>query len=155
MKRTELPDFINPGSVQLNSRMVTRHHVREHTRRSHPVRDYMRGSGSRAVRSSEDYRGSSDLFDHGGASTELTSKQRSLLPPNAFAIPSERAYPVPTVEELKKVGARRPEASGLRHALNALQRSTQHGGEYEKAEVHHLVKSRYPSVYAEWMAGRR
>jgi hypothetical protein len=80
----------------------------------------------------------------------LTTEERNALPPQAFALPEERGYPVPTVEELRKAGAPRPEVNGERHALNALQRSTQHGSDYEKAKVHELVKTRYPKVYESW-----
>jgi len=150
---------------ELALKMVVRHHVREHarrtrSRRSTRVRDHWRGSGSRAVASGSEYHGSKSLFgDHGsGASTELTSAQRTELHnrfPGAFAFPEEGAYPVPTVHELEEVGAARPAASGPRHALNALQRVDAHGTPHQKSVVRDLVNMRYPAVYAEWSQSRR
>jgi hypothetical protein len=78
----------------------------------------------------------------------LTTEERNALPSEAFAIPSERAYPVPTVAELRKAGAPRPEASGPRHARNALARVSQHGSPYEKERVCRLVETRYPEIHA-------
>lgn len=129
--------------------MVRRHHVREHRREGRKVNDYMRGKAGSA--------GSHEGFGpslRGGRSTELTTEQRNRLPEDAFAIPSTRAYPVPTPEQLRKAGGARPETSGERHALNALQRVDQHGTEYEKSKVRVLVKTRYPSIYTKWLGGR-
>ncbi len=131
---------------------VRHHHVRDHERKGYHVNDYYRGRGG--GRETGRYEGFSAHFARGGASTELTSEQRNRLPDEAFAIPRERAYPVPTVDELRRVGASRPEVSGPRHARNALQRATQHGNDYEKQHVHEVVKTRYPKVYEEWLHGR-
>lgn len=88
----------------------------------------------------------------------MTSAQRTELHncfPSAFVFPEEGAYPVPTVGQLREVGAARPEASGPRHALNAIQRVDAHGTAYQKGMVHAAVKSRYPAVYTEWSQSRR
>lgn len=105
----------------------------------------------------EPYDGSADLWDRGGDSTELTSEERYDLAtrfPDAFAVargePSAFAYPIPTVAQLRAIGARRPEVSAKRHALNALQRVTQHGTPEEVRAVHALAKRREPEVYAHW-----
>jgi len=133
--------------------MVRRHHVREHERGRSDVSDYWRGRGIRSA-VSERFSGFRDTFARGGGSTSLTTNQRNSLPSNAFAVPEMRAYPVPTVAELQSVGARRPEVSGPRHALNALQRVEANGSEYEKTKVHDLVRTRYPGVYSEWRGNR-
>lgn len=135
--------------------LVLRHQVREHTRRGRTVNEYTRGTGSRAVMDGGEYRGERSIFERGGGSTELSAEVRDRLSAGAFAIPNERAYPVPTVDQLEKAGAPRPEVSGPRHALNALQRVTQRGGPYEQRAVHAMVKSRYPDVYDRWAASRR
>ena len=138
--------------------MVIRHTVRTRHKRYH-VPEYERGSGSKVEPSREEHRGVMDWFVRGGPSTELTSEERELLPDSAFAEDaqerSERAYPVPTVAQLRKVGAAAPETSGPRHALNALQRSTQHASPSVRGKVHELVRTRYPAVYAEWERNRR
>lgn len=53
----------------------------------------------------------------------LTAKQRSALPRSAFAIPSRRAYPIPTKAQARRAGI--PEAQRVRTVRNALARSAQ------------------------------
>lgn len=84
----------------------------------------------------------------GGRSAKLAYSVREKLPDDAFAIPTSRAYPVPTVDELRKAGAPNPEKSGPRHAINALARVAQHGNESEQRKVCDLVRRRYPSVHS-------
>jgi len=52
----------------------------------------------------------------------LTARQRNALPDSAFALPSKRAYPVPTKAQARKAGI--SEAQRLRLHRNALARST-------------------------------
>jgi len=52
----------------------------------------------------------------------LTTRQRNALPNSAFALPSKRAYPVPTKAQARKAGI--SEAQRLRLHRNALARST-------------------------------
>lgn len=136
--------------------MVRKHTV--HTRDDrYRVPSYERGAGSRVAPSSGDFRGSRDLWDRGGESTEFTSEERRALEerfPSAFAIregtPSSWSYPVPTVRQLRAIGASRPEVSAQRHALNALQRVAQHGTPEEVRAVHALVRRRQPELYGRW-----
>jgi hypothetical protein len=121
--------------------------VRKHERDGHPVSDYYRGRGRGRAEAGR-YESFSAHFSEGGKSTKLTSEERAKLPDEAFAIPSERAYPVPTVDELRKARAPRPEASGERHARNALARVSQHGTDYEKRKVCELVERRYPGIHS-------
>lgn len=86
------------------------------------------------------------LPTQGGGSTELTTEERNRLPDSAFAIESERKYPVPTVEQLRKAGAPRPEVSGPRHALNAIQRVETDGTPQERIKVRAVINTRYPEV---------
>jgi GrpB-like predicted nucleotidyltransferase (UPF0157 family) len=53
----------------------------------------------------------------------LTSKQRNKLPNSAFAMPSKRAYPVPTKAQAKAAGI--SEAQRVRMMRNALARAAQ------------------------------
>jgi hypothetical protein len=52
----------------------------------------------------------------------LTARQRNTLPNSAFAIPSRRAYPMPTKAQAKRAGI--SEAQRVRLHRNALARST-------------------------------
>lgn len=61
---------------------------------------------------------------------ELTAKKRNALPKTAFAIPSERAYPI----------------HDLAHARNALARVAQYGTPEEKRKVQAAVYRRYPQL---------
>ena len=61
---------------------------------------------------------------------KLTSKERNNLPKSEFAIPSERAYPIPDKS----------------HSRNALARVAQHGTPSEKAEVRAAVHSKYHDI---------
>lgn len=61
---------------------------------------------------------------------ELTSKKRKALADQSFAIPEDRAYPIPD----------------RRHAANALARVAQFGTPEEKARVKAAVKKRFPDM---------
>lgn len=79
---------------------------------------------------------------------KLSYEEREELPDRAFADRERRAYPVPTVRELREVGAIDPEESGPSHARNALARVAQHGSPEQKREVCRLIQERYPEVHA-------
>lgn len=138
-----------------------RHHVREYTREGHRVSDYWRGRGAGKTREEESGR-TSGVYERGGSSTEFTSEDREMLPDEAYVIqspnPSEREYPVPTAEELRKYlgwDEEKARIGGERHALNALQRSTQHGTTEEKEHVRQKVAERYPPIYRSWLSTHR
>jgi len=98
--------------------MVTRHHVREHSRKGHHVRDYERGSGARVMR----YSG------------RLTYRHRQQLPDRDFAVilaDGTRKYPI----------------ENANHARNALARVSRFGNPEEKAEVCRKVHARYPGIH--------
>lgn len=61
---------------------------------------------------------------------ELTAKKRKNLADSTFAIPEDRAYPIPD----------------RRHAANALARVEQYGTPQEKAQVKAAVKKKYPDM---------
>lgn len=91
------------------------------------------------------------LPTRGGRSTALTTEERNKLPDRAFTFPERRTedgYPIPTVAELRKAGAPRPEVSGERHALNAIERVDAYGTPYEREKVREMVRIRYPEVLA-------
>jgi len=125
--------------------MVIRHHVREHRRESYHVHDYERGHGRRVGAFGSKYEGL-----RGGHSTRLTYRERQMLPDRAFACPSERSYPVPTVKELEDIGysKKQAERSGIRHAVDALARVSHNGTPRQKQEVCDAVRNRYPEVHA-------
>lgn len=60
----------------------------------------------------------------------LTAKMRNNLPNSAFAIPSQRAYPI----------------MDRAHAIDALARVKVNGTPQEKAQVRAAVKRRYPDL---------
>jgi hypothetical protein len=62
----------------------------------------------------------------------LSTKQRNALPRSAFAIPSRRAYPMPTKAQARAAGI--SEAQRLRTHRNALSRGAQKAtaGSYSK-----------------------
>lgn len=62
----------------------------------------------------------------------LTARQRNALPRSAFAIPSRRAYPMPTKSQARSAGI--PERQRLNLHRNALARasSAKTGGSYSK-----------------------
>lgn len=70
------------------------------------------------------------LHTHSYALSELTSKMRNNLKSSQFAIPEDRAYPIPD------------EA----HARNALARVAQHGTPEEKAKVKAAVARKFPNI---------
>jgi hypothetical protein len=55
----------------------------------------------------------------------LSARQRSKLPPSAFAYPKQRKYPVPTKAQAAKAGI--GETQRLRMHRNALSRAAQSG----------------------------
>jgi hypothetical protein len=124
--------------------MVVRHHVRDHKREDYHVNDYMRGKGTRVRAFDSKYEGL-----RGGPSTRLTYRERQMLPESAFAEPSRRAYPVPTVAEFEALGYSRKEAqrAGARHAVDALSRVSHNGTDAEKRRVCELVARRYPQIH--------
>ena len=85
----------------------------------------------------------------------LTEQQRDSLPDSAFAVlrPREhtekrrRAYPVPTVKELQKVGASSPKEEARKLGRSALQRVAQHGNPHEKRLVCMAVARRDPAIH--------
>jgi len=60
----------------------------------------------------------------------LTTKMRNNLPNSAFAIPSQRAYPI----------------MDRAHAIDALARVAANGTPQEKAQVRAAVRRRYPDL---------
>jgi hypothetical protein len=66
----------------------------------------------------------------------LSSKQRSKLPPSAFAYPKTRKYPVPTANQAKKAGISERQRLGLHR--NALSRAAQSNtvGSYRHVAKH-------------------
>ena len=66
----------------------------------------------------------------------LTSKQRSKLPPSAFAYPAARKYPVPTKNQAAKAGITESQRLGLHRS--ALARAAQAGtaGSYSHVAAH-------------------
>jgi hypothetical protein len=61
---------------------------------------------------------------------ELTPKKRKALPKKSFAIPEDKAYPIPDES----------------HARNALARVSQHGTPEEKRRVRAAVKRKFPGI---------
>jgi len=70
----------------------------------------------------------------------LTAKQRNALPRSAFAIPSKRAYPVPTKAQAKAAGISEKQRLGLHR--NALARSAQKGTSGSYASIGAKVRAR-------------
>jgi hypothetical protein len=102
--------------------MVTRHHVREHSRKGHQVRDYDRGFGSQVRVFAGKYAG------------RLTYKQREELPDRDFAV-------------ILKDGTRKYPIENAAHARNALARVSANGSPEEKAEVCRKVHERFPMIH--------
>lgn len=61
---------------------------------------------------------------------KLTTKSRKALPTKAFAVPSQRAYPIPNPE----------------HARLALAMVSRYGSPAQQAEVRAAVKKKYPGI---------
>jgi hypothetical protein len=61
---------------------------------------------------------------------KLTTKQRKRMKSSTFALPRQRAYPIPD----------------LSHARNALARVAQFGTDGEKSKVRRAVEKRFPSL---------
>lgn len=76
----------------------------------------------------------------------LTAKQRQALPKSAFALPSKRAYPVPTKAQARKAGI--SEAQRIRLHRNALARSTNARTSGSYATVARKVRARAGSKVA-------
>jgi hypothetical protein len=70
----------------------------------------------------------------------LTSKQRSKLPPSAFAYPATRSYPVPTKLQAAKAGISETQRLGLHR--NALSRAAQPGTSGNYTHVARKVRAR-------------
>jgi hypothetical protein len=60
----------------------------------------------------------------------LTTKQRERMEDSTFALPRQRAYPIPD----------------LSHARNALARVSQFGTDAEKSKVRRAVYKKFPSL---------
>jgi hypothetical protein len=70
----------------------------------------------------------------------LTTRQRDRLPASAFAIPSRRAYPMPTKAQARKAGI--SEAQRLRTHRNAISRAAQRGTGGSKAKMSRIARAR-------------
>lgn len=62
----------------------------------------------------------------------ISSKQRSALPPSAFAIPSRRAYPMPTQAQARRAGISETQRLNLHRNALARSSSSKTGGSYSK-----------------------
>lgn len=70
----------------------------------------------------------------------LTAKQRNALPPSAFAIPSKRAYPMPTAAQARKAGI--SERQRLNLHRNALARASDPGNRGSYPRMAKLARQR-------------
>lgn len=70
----------------------------------------------------------------------LTAKQRNALPDSAFAIPSRRAYPMPTKSQARRAGI--SEAQRLRTHRNAISRAAQKGTGGTKTRMSKIARTR-------------
>ena len=70
---------------------------------------------------------------------KLTTSERNALPKSSFAIPEDRAYPIPDRS----------------HAANALSRVSANGTPEEKARVRAAVKRRFHMMSAKEKAKRQ
>ena len=61
---------------------------------------------------------------------KLTTKQRKRMKDSRFALPRQRAYPIPDIS----------------HARNALARVAQFGTDAEQSKVRRAVEKKYPSL---------
>ena len=61
---------------------------------------------------------------------KLTTKTRKRMKDSSFALPRQRAYPIPDIS----------------HARNALARVAQFGTDGEKAKVRRAVEKKFPSL---------
>ena len=61
---------------------------------------------------------------------KLTTKQRKRMKDSTFALPRQRAYPIPDIS----------------HARNALARVAQFGTDAEQSKVRRAVEKKYPSL---------
>jgi hypothetical protein len=61
---------------------------------------------------------------------KLTTKQRKRMKDSTFALPRQRAYPIPDIS----------------HARNALARVAQFGTPAEQSKVRRAVEKKYPSL---------
>lgn len=61
---------------------------------------------------------------------KLTTKARKRMKDSSFALPRQRAYPIPD----------------LSHARNALARVSQFGTDAEKSKVRRAVEKKFPSL---------
>jgi len=86
----------------------------------------------------------------GRGRSRLTYNERQRLPPSAFAIPEEKKYPVPTVEQLRDAGVPNPEKAAETHARNALARVSADGTESDKRRVCRMVRQRHPEIHTQF-----
>ena len=61
---------------------------------------------------------------------KLTTKQRKRMKASSFALPRQRAYPIPDIS----------------HARNALSRVAQFGTDAEQSKVRRAVEKKFPSL---------
>jgi hypothetical protein len=61
---------------------------------------------------------------------KLTTKQRKRMKSSTFALPRQRAYPIPDIS----------------HARNALSRVAQFGTDAEQSKVRRAVEKKFPSL---------
>lgn len=76
----------------------------------------------------------------------LTARQRRALPRSAFAVPSRRAYPIPTKAQARKAGI--PEAQRIRLGRNALARSTNAATSGSYPRIAKLTRTRMGNAIA-------
>lgn len=74
----------------------------------------------------------------------LTAKQRRALPKSAFALPSQRKYPMPTKAQAKRAGI--SEAQRVRLGRNALARSTSSRTAGSYGTVARKARARMPAI---------
>ena len=66
----------------------------------------------------------------GSGMAKLTTKARKRMKDSSFALPRQRAYPIPDIS----------------HARNALARVSQFGTDAEKSRVRKAVEKKFPSL---------
>jgi hypothetical protein len=70
---------------------------------------------------------------------KLTTDERKKLPDSTFALPAERAYPIPDQS----------------HAQNALSRVSQNGTDAQKAQVRAAVRNKFKSMAVKRKGGQQ
>jgi hypothetical protein len=74
----------------------------------------------------------------------LTARQRNALPRSAFAIPSQRKYPMPTKAQARRAGISERQRLGLHR--NALSRAAQSNTRGSYARMARVSRARAPQV---------